>query len=278
MKHPVLLTILNIAAALFLFGAASQALAQSQPVPRSEATAGGNQVAAVPPNEPRATTPGMQMQPAKPKTKKLAIVIFPGFETLDVFGPVQMWGRLPDYEVVLVSEHGGPVKSSQGLESVATYSFANAPQFEIIMIPGGLGTRREVNNPPMLDFLRKQDRGTEWTNSVCTGAAVLAKAGILSGRNATSNKMAWKFATSQASDVHWQGHARWIIDGKYVTSSGVSAGTDMALGLVERLYGRALAERMARGAEYSWNDEPTNDPFAIGEATASQAADPAAVR
>jgi len=268
MKHPLLLITLNIAAVIFLYGASPQAQAQSQTQAlQSQATAAVNQAPPAPPNESGATTHGMQMQPAKPKTKKLAIVIFPGFETLDVFGPVQMWGRLPDYEVVMVSEHGGPVMSSQDIESVATYSFANAPQFEIIMIPGGMGTRREVNNPAMLDFLRQQDRGTEWTTSVCTGSAVLAKAGILSGRNATSNKMAWKFAIGQASDVHWQGHARWVIDGKYVTSSGVSAGSDMALGLVERLYGRALAERIARGAEYSWNDDPTNDPFAVEEAT-----------
>jgi putative intracellular protease/amidase len=131
------------------------------------------------------------------------------------------------------------------------------------MIPGGGGTRREVNNPAMLDFLRRQDRGTEWTTSVCTGSAVLAKAGILDGRNATSNKMAWAWATSQSTAVHWQPRARWVIDGKHVTSSGVSAGTDMALALVEKLYGREQADRIAHGAEYVWNDDPHNDPFAV---------------
>ena len=201
--------------------------------------------------------------PAKVKSKTLAIVLFPKFETLDVFGPVEMWGRLENYEVVTVSEHGGVVTSGQGIDTMTDYSFEDAPQFDIIMIPGGIGTRTEVNNPVMLDFLRKQDEGTEYTTSVCTGSAVLAKAGILDGRKATSNKMAWKFATSQDGDVIWQPSARWVEDGKYVTSSGISAGIDMALALVEDLEGRAKAENVAKVAEYLWNDDPSDDPFAV---------------
>ncbi|WP_199288580.1 DJ-1/PfpI family protein [Henriciella aquimarina] len=197
------------------------------------------------------------------KTKTLAIVLFPKFETLDVFGPVEMWGRLDDYEIVTVSEHGGTVMSAQGIETVTRYSFETAPQFDIIMIPGGMGTRTEVNNPAMLDFLRSQDEGTEFTTSVCTGSAVLAKAGLLDGRKATSNKMAWTFATSQDDDVIWQGEARWVVDGKYITSSGISAGIDMAIGLVEMIEGREKAENVARVAEYDWNDDPSNDPFAV---------------
>lgn len=197
------------------------------------------------------------------KSKTIGIVLFPGFETLDVFGPVEMWARLPDYRIVMVSQHGGPVKSGQGIDTVATYSFDNAPQFDILMIPGGGGTRTEVNNPDMLAFLRKQDKGTTWTTSVCTGSAVLAKAGILDGHKATSNKLAFAWASSQSGKVTWQGHARWVIDGKYITSSGVSAGTDMALGLVEKLYGHQVAERTAYYTEYVWDDDPTKDPFAV---------------
>jgi putative intracellular protease/amidase len=201
--------------------------------------------------------------PAKVKTKKLAIVLFPRFETLDVFGPVEMWGRLDDYEIVTVSEHGGTVTSAQGIDTVTDYAFDDAPQFDIIMIPGGMGTRTEVNNPVMLDFLRKQDGGTEYTTSVCTGSAVLAKAGLLDGKKATSNKMAWAFVTSQDGDVLWQPSARWVEDGKYVTSSGISAGIDMALALIEDLEGRPKAENVARVAEYIWNDDPADDPFAV---------------
>jgi putative intracellular protease/amidase len=197
------------------------------------------------------------------KPKKIGIVLFEGYETLDVFGPVEMWARLPDYEVVLVSQNGGLVKSAQGIETLTTYSFATAPQFDILMVPGGDGTRTEVNNPAMLAFVRQQDRGSTWTTSVCTGSAVLAKAGILDGRNATSNKAAFTWAKSQSAKVLWHGRARWVIDGKYITSSGVSAGTDMALGLVEKLYGRPMVERTTRITEYVWDSRSDNDPFAV---------------
>lgn len=225
------------------------------------ALAAGVPILGVPPAS--AETPTIKPDDKPSKSKRLAIVLFDRFETLDVFGPVQMWGRLKDYEVVTVCEHGGTITSSQGIETVCRFSFPDAPQFEIIMIPGCGGTRTEVGNPAMLDFLRKQDRKTEWTTSVCTGAAVLARAGILDGRKATTNKRAFAWATGQSQAVQWQGRARWVVDGKYITSSGVSAGTDMALGLVEQMYGHTEAVRIAEGAEYIWNSDPNNDPFAV---------------
>lgn len=245
MKNLTSLSFRSLSTGLFL---AAGVLALS-----SEACAAGADAASSPTAQPVATA----------KSKTIGIVLFPGFETLDVFGPVEMWARLPDYRIVMVSQHGGPVKSGQGIDTVATYSFDNSPQFDILMIPGGGGTRTEVNNPEMLAFLRKQDKGTTWTTSVCTGSAVLAKAGLLDGHKATSNKLAFAWASSQSGKVAWQGHARWVIDGKYVTSSGVSAGTDMALGLVEKLYGHEVAERTAHYTEYAWNDDPTKDPFAV---------------
>ena len=102
-----------------------------------------------------------------------------------------------------------------------------------------------------------------WTTSVCTGAALLAKAGLLDGRSATTNKLAFDWATRQPTRVLWQRKARWVVDGSFMTSSGVSAGTDMALALVERLYGRAAAEQAAKTAEYVWNDDAGSDPFAL---------------
>jgi putative intracellular protease/amidase len=118
---------------------------------------------------------------------------------------------------------------------MAEYSFANAPQFDIMMVPGGRGTRVELNNAAFLDFIRQQDRKTTLTTSVCTGSALLAKAGLLKGRKATSNK------------------------------NGVSAGTDMALGVVARIVGKEHAGHLARDLEYQWNDDAANDPFAIAE-------------
>ena len=182
----------------------------------------------------------MTLAPSSPPVarKRLGIVLFPEFETLDVFGPVQMWGHLPDYELVTVAERAGPIASAQGIETTATYSFADAPPLAMLMVPGGLGARREVDNEAMTDFIRSRDRATDYTTSVCTGAALLARAGVLDGRRATTNKRAWDWATGHGPDVIWQPRARWVVDGKYVTSSGVSAGIDMAFGLVEIICGR----------------------------------------
>lgn len=100
---------------------------------------------------------------------------------------------------------------------------------------------------------------------MCTGGALLARAGLLDGRKATTNKRAYDWATSQSKAVRWQSRARFVVDGKYVTSSGVSAGMDMALGLVEIIYGKPAAQRKALEAEYVWNSVPDDDPFAVPE-------------
>jgi putative intracellular protease/amidase len=205
-------------------------------------------------------------QPASTaRSRTIGIVLFDNFETLDVFGPVQMWGRLPDHALAFVTADGQPVRSSQGSVVVPDWSFASAPQFDVLMVPGGQGTRPLVEDAALLGFVRQQDAGTSWTTSVCTGAAILARAGVLDGRNATSNKRAFDWVKRQGDKVHWHGRARWVEDGKYVTSSGVSAGTDMALALVERLYDRAMADEAAHRAEYQWNDDPLDDPFAVAD-------------
>lgn len=197
------------------------------------------------------------------KRKLIGIVIFNDFETLDVFGPVQMWGRLSGHRVVFISPDGRPAHSAQGAVIEASYSFEDAPQSDVLMVPGGMGTRKLVNDPATLAFVRMQHQHTSWTTSVCTGAAILARAGVLDGRRATTNKVAFDWVASQSAKVQWLGRARWVVDGKLVTSSGVSAGTDMALSLVTNLYGRGAAEEVAAVAEYVWNDDPYNDPFAI---------------
>jgi transcriptional regulator GlxA family with amidase domain len=100
------------------------------------------------------------------------------------------------------------------------------------------------------------------TTTVCTGSALLARTGLLDGRPATSNKLAWDWVVQQGPRVRWQRRARWVDDGNVLTSSGVSAGIDMALSLVERLNGREMAITSARNMEYVWNLDPANDPFA----------------
>lgn len=143
------------------------------------------------------------------------------------------------------------------------FSFENAPNLDVLMIPGGMGARQEVNNDVLLAFLRTRSAEACWSTSVCTGSALLAKAGLLDGHRATSNKLAFDWATSQSPNVRWQRESRWVVDSPFMTSSGVSAGIDMALALVEQLYDRATAERIAKTAEYVWNDDPSSDPFAL---------------
>jgi transcriptional regulator GlxA family with amidase domain len=200
----------------------------------------------------------------------IGIVLFDRFETLDVFGPVQMLGRLPRHRLVAVSETGAPVASSQGLSTIVQHSFANAPQFHVLLVPGGEGTRNEIGNALLLDFLRRQGAQAAWIASVCTGAALLARAGLLDGRRATTNKAAFDWVAGQSDTVAWQRRARWVVDGNVLTSSGVSAGTDMALALVERLTDRAKAEETAKIADYVWNEDPDDDPFALDDASGSK--------
>jgi len=195
--------------------------------------------------------------------KTLGMVVFDGFELLDVFGPLEMFGMLKDrVEIVLIGEKAGPVKSGAGPATIADFEFADAPKLDIVMIPGGIGTRREVNNPVFLNSVRALAEATPQVASICTGSAVLAKTGLLDGVKATSNKMAWKWATAQGAKVLWVPKARWVEDGKYISSSGVSAGADMALALIAKLYGKAMAQWVANRAEYRWHDDATDDPFA----------------
>lgn len=193
----------------------------------------------------------------------LGMLVFDDFQLLDVFGPLEMfWGVRDQLRIVMLGERAGPIASSAGPAVVVDTTFAAAPKFDILMIPGGGGTRREVNNTPLIEAVRSLAQATPHVASVCTGAAILARTGMLDGVRATTNKRAFKWATGQGPNVQWVRQARWVEDGKYFTSSGISAGTDMALALIARLFGTERAQSVADGAEYIWNSDPTNDPFA----------------
>jgi len=131
----------------------------------------------------------------------------------------------------------------------------------IVLIPGGFGTRKEVDNTPFIDALRRTAEASQLVLTACTGSALLARTGLLSGRRATSNKMAFDWVVEQDRSVLWVRKARWTKDDKYYTSSGVSAGIDMTLGFVADRHGMETAERIARGIEYLWNRDADDDPF-----------------
>lgn len=201
---------------------------------------------------------------AAPAAKKtLGIVLYPGFEVLDVYGPLEMLAYVPEFKVVMIAETAGPVRSAQGVSTVAEFSFANAPALDIMVVPGGVGTYTQLTNPVLLDYLRAQNQRTELTASVCTGSALLAKAGILRGHRATTNKAFFSLSVDQDPSVQWITSARWVEDGKMITSSGVSAGTDMSLGLIARYHGKEHARHLAKSLEYIWHEDANDDPFAI---------------
>ncbi len=197
------------------------------------------------------------------KTKTIGVVLYRGFEVLDVYGPVEMWANIEELRVVTVAEKAGPVISAQGLATIADYSFTDCPKLDILMVPGGMGTITELENETFLNFLREQSKQVELTTSVCSGSGLLAKAGVLDGRKATSNKLYFSMMAAQSDKVEWVPQARWVDDGNIITSSGVSAGIDMALHLIERLYGKERADRVAKLTEYVRNADPDNDPFAV---------------
>jgi len=197
------------------------------------------------------------------RERTLGVRLFPGFELLDVFGPLEAFGSLPGmFRILLVAEKPGPVTSAQGPRSVADHGFADCPRLDLILVPGGIGTREEVENPALLDWLARAATEAEIVTSVCTGAALLARAGLLDGRRATTNKMFFQWVADQRPAVVWVKEARWVDEGKFVTSSGVSAGMDMALAVIARTVGRESAENVARAMEYEWHTDATVDPFA----------------
>ena len=194
---------------------------------------------------------------------RLGSVFYHDFELLDAYGPLEMFGALGDLiELVTIAEQPGTVRSSVGPQTVADYGFDDAPPLDLILIPGGIGTVPELKNEALIDFLRQRCPQSQVTMSVCTGSALLAKAGLLDGLAATSNKMFFDLARSQGDLVEWQESARWVDAGQYVTSSGVSAGTDMALAVIERLFGAELAAQVVNYTEYQWHRQADDDPFA----------------
>ncbi len=195
--------------------------------------------------------------------KTVGALIFEGFELLDLFGPLEMFGLLPEtFTLSLVAEGREAVASAQGPRAQPDESFADGTAYDVLLVPGGRGTRQLVDDRTFLDWLSSTSQQAEITSSVCTGAPLLARAGLLDGRRATTNKLAWAWATSQGPKVLWQPRARWVVDGPFFTASGVSAGMDMSLALIAALTDEATADQVAVWAEYNRQHDPSDDPFA----------------
>ena len=189
------------------------------------------------------------------------VLLFDAFETLDAFGPVEILGRVEGYTLRFLSLAGGLVRSAQGV-AVATEPADAADPAGILLVPGGQGTRPLVDDAAFLERLRTLAASSAFCLTVCTGSALLAKTGLLDGRKATSNKRSFDWVKSQRGAVEWTGRARWVVDEKYYTSSGISAGMDMALGFVADRFGQEQADALAERIEYVRHADRNEDPFA----------------
>jgi transcriptional regulator GlxA family with amidase domain len=181
------------------------------------------------------------------------ILIFDEAEELDVVGPWEVFTAAAMFNegdrVLSIAEESRPVKCAKGLRVLPDHAFADAPPLDVVLVPGGRGTRREVENPVLIDWLREVGRRCAWVTSVCTGALLLHGAGLAKGRRVTTH---WSFieALRQRGQVTVLERTRYVRDGNVVTAAGVSAGIDMALWLVGQLHGVECARTVQRQIEY----------------------------
>ncbi|GAA0931495.1 DJ-1/PfpI family protein [Streptomyces thermoalcalitolerans] len=179
---------------------------------------------------------------------QIAVVLFDRFTALDAVGPYETLGRLPGAETVFVAERTGPVRTDTGhLALTADAAFAEVPSPDIVVVPGGPGQTAQMENQALLDWLRTADATSTWTTSVCTGSLLLAAAGLLDGRRATSHWLALDWLKRFGAEPTGE---RVVVDGKYVTAAGVSSGIDMGLTLLGRIAGDEHAQAVQLMIEY----------------------------
>lgn len=192
----------------------------------------------------------------------VAVLLFHDFETLDVFGPVEVFGRLADlYTVKFYSLQGDEISNRHGVSLATAALDTMLDPATIFLVPGGLGTRKEVDNLLLIEKIKAVSDQSKYVLTVCTGSALLARTGLLDHKKATSNKRAFNWVTANGPHVQWDKTARWIVDGKFYTSSGVSAGIDMCLGFLSDQHGIEFARKVATEIEYNWVEDSRNDTF-----------------
>lgn len=225
--------------------------------------------------------------------KKYGVVLYPGFQLIDVCGPVDVLNVLsthvPDITLDLVAADNDPVstfpkvwpekmgmppfRTSQTLQPAHT--FASAPQYDVLIVPGGMGVfdpapdKAGQPNPavvdPIVELVQRQFPGLQYLVTVCTGSGIAARSGLLDGKRATTFKGAWKVIPAWRPQVQWVPKARWVVDGNVWTSSGVCSGTDLMFAFVKEMHGEKIAGEIASWMEYSRHEDPSMDPFGIEE-------------
>lgn len=187
-------------------------------------------------------------------SRTIGILIFDDVEELDFVGPWEVLTGArdavdPELRIVTLSETGGAVRCAKGLRVQPDGSFDDAPALDVVLVPGGIGTRREVDNPRLIEWLRKVGERCEWVTSVCTGALLLHEAGFARGKRVTTHH-SFVEPLRARGDVEVLEGVRYVRDGNLVTSAGVSAGIDMALWLVGQLYSPDVARKVQHWIQY----------------------------
>ncbi|TPX51155.1 hypothetical protein CcCBS67573_g10050 [Chytriomyces confervae] len=187
----------------------------------------------------------------------VAMILFDGWELLDSQGPFSVLTKMAslsktrDFEFITVAKSKAtPTETVSHQPVCVDHDFTSCPQVNVMIIPGGLGTFTAAHDAAMLSFVKKQSVEADWVTSVCTGSSILAEAGLLLGRRATSNKAIFDVQARYGKEVQWIHEARFVIDGKFITASGVSAGLDMAFELGGRLFDRNVVEAVKKQIGY----------------------------
>jgi len=195
--------------------------------------------------------------------KRMITILFNHFETLDVFGPVEILGRLKDhFHLQFVSQTGGVITSTQNVPVVTETVAGISGSGHILLIPGGLGVASLLRDEQFINDLKSLAMRAEYILTVCTGSILFSKTGLLNGKGATANKRLFSWAIQESPEVHWIKKARWVKDGNIYSSSGVSAGMDMTFGFIADLLGHDVAKQNSIEIEYDWKEDAGWDPFA----------------
>ena len=195
--------------------------------------------------------------------KRVGILIFPAVEVLDFCGPYEVFsvtrlneGRRREesspFEVLLVAQSGEPVVATGGLRVIPDATLETCPPLDILVVPGGWGTRKEISNQRLLTWISERAKQVETLTSVCTGAMLLGQAGLLDGRRATTH---WRSLDRMSQSFTVEDKLHVVEDGHVLTSAGISAGIDMALRVVARCFGEAAGRATARHMEYPFPDD-----------------------
>ena len=214
--------------------------------------------------------------PATDRPTSYGVLLYRAFEPLDVFGPLtalQTTSRYHHMTLSLISATLDPVttepltprmnpqNSSFFQQVLPTHTLATAPPLDVLLVPGGLGSRSPFLNDSIA-FIADRFDSLQYLLTVCTGSMLAAKAGVLDGRRATANKASWNETVALGPAVNWVPTARWVEDGKVWTSSGVSAGIDLTLAFIEHIYGAENASTIADYMEFERAESSLDDPFA----------------